>query len=63
MDVVLHCNGDLAEMRSLLPAVPVLSGAAAERWVRAEAMRHAPEPADIAALTTRLAEFLGMAQA
>ncbi|WP_434622237.1 beta-N-acetylhexosaminidase [Azospirillum sp. B2RO_4] len=63
MDVVLHCNGDLAEMRSLTDAVPVLSGAAAERWARAEAMRHAPEPADIAALTTRLAELLGTAQA
>lgn len=63
MDVVLHCNGDLAEMRSLIDAVPVLSGAAAERWARAEAMRHAPEPADIAALTTRLAELLGTAQA
>ncbi len=62
MDVVLHCNGDLDEMRSLLGAVPVLSGAAAERWARAEAMRHAPEPADIAALTNRLAELLGTAQ-
>ena len=63
MDVVLHCNGDLDEMRSLIGAVPVLSGAAAERWARAEAMRHAPEPADIAALTNRLAELLGTAQA
>ncbi|MFX6096655.1 hypothetical protein ABTF19_19160, partial [Acinetobacter baumannii] len=62
-DVVLHCNGDLDEMRSVLGAVPLLSGAAAERWARAEAMRHAPEPADIAALTNRLAELLGTAQA
>ncbi|WP_377810848.1 beta-N-acetylhexosaminidase [Azospirillum sp. A29] len=62
MDVVLHCNGDLAEMRSILGAVPLLSGVAAERWARAEAMRHAPEAADIAALTNRLAELLGTAQ-
>ena len=62
MDVVLHCNGDLDEMRGLIGAVPVLSGAASERWARAEAMRHAPEPADIAALTNRLAELLGTAQ-
>ncbi len=34
----------------------------AERWARAEAMRHAPEAADIAALTNRLAELLGTAQ-
>nr|WP_086935437.1 beta-N-acetylhexosaminidase [Azospirillum sp. B510] len=62
MDVVLHCNGDLAEMRSIVGAVPALSGLAAERWARAEALRHPPEPADIAALTNRLAELLGTAR-
>ena len=62
MDVVLHCNGDLAERRSILGAIPLLSGVAAERWARAEAMRHAPEAADIAVLTNQLAELLGTAQ-
>ncbi|MBP2303177.1 beta-N-acetylhexosaminidase [Azospirillum picis] len=63
MDVVLHCNGDLEEMRSLVGTVPVLSGEAAARWHRAEAMRHPPEPADIPALTHRLAELIGTAAA
>lgn len=63
MDVVLHCNGDLDEMRALLGAVPALDGVAAERWARAEAMRHAPDPVDISAMTNRLAELLGTGQA
>ncbi len=37
-DIVLHCNGDMAEMRDVAAAVPVLSGRAAERAERARAI-------------------------
>ena len=48
-DVVLHCNGDLAEMTAVAGAAPMLSGAAAKRAEAALAMRKAPEEFDIEA--------------
>lgn len=45
-DAVLHCNGDLAEMRAIAEAVPRLAGASLSRAVAAEAMRRAPQPFD-----------------
>jgi beta-N-acetylhexosaminidase len=38
-DVVLHCNGDLAEMQAVAAAVPTLTGAAAQRADAALARR------------------------
>lgn len=49
-DLVLHCNGDLAEMQSLMDSCPVLSGAAALRSAAALARRCPPDDADLAAL-------------
>jgi beta-N-acetylhexosaminidase len=46
-DVVLHCNGDLAEMTAVAGEAPVLSGAAARRADAALAARLAPEDFDV----------------
>ncbi|MEJ2625537.1 MAG: glycoside hydrolase family 3 N-terminal domain-containing protein [Pseudolabrys sp.] len=48
-DLVLHCNGDLAEMVQVAGAVPELSGEAAARAERALNARHAGEDFDVAA--------------
>ena len=45
-DVVLHCNGDLAEMTAVAGAVPELTGEAARRADAALAARSAPEEFD-----------------
>jgi len=47
-DVVLHCNGDLAEMLQVAGAVPALTGEAATRAEAALARRAAPEDFDVA---------------
>lgn len=61
-DVVLHCNGEMAEMREVAAVVPALSDAAALRWERAEALRQASQPmateSEVAALSARLAALL-----
>jgi beta-N-acetylhexosaminidase len=49
-DLVLHCNGELAEMRAVAAAVPVLEGAAAARAQAALARRTRGPERDIAAL-------------
>ncbi len=48
-DLVLHCNGDLAEMTAVAGSVPELSGAALARAEAALAARSAPEQFDVAA--------------
>jgi len=58
-DIVLHCNGDLDEMRAVAAVVPPMSDAALQRWARARAMAGRPQPADMVDLTARLAELLG----
>ena len=45
-DVVLHCNGDLDEMREVAAETPELSGKALERARRALASRKPPQPFD-----------------
>jgi beta-N-acetylhexosaminidase len=45
-DVVLHCNGQLDEMREVAGSVPVLAGAAEVRARKALAARRSPEPFD-----------------
>ncbi|MEM7212976.1 MAG: hypothetical protein AAF479_13975 [Pseudomonadota bacterium] len=42
-DVVLHCSGDMDEMRDLAPSMPTLQGDALRRAERAEAARTAPQ--------------------
>ncbi len=47
-DLVLHCNGDLAEMRALAGACPLLDGPSRTRAEAALAERHpAPDPLDL----------------
>ncbi len=60
-DVVLHCNGDMAEMVEIAEAATEMSEAAAERLMRALARLQSPESApdsiDKEAALKRLAEF------
>ncbi len=48
-DVVLHCNGEMAQMREVAARVPVLSGEAARRAAAALAARRPAQPIDMAA--------------
>ena len=48
-DVVLHCNGDLAEMTAVAGATPMLAGAAAKRADAALSQRAAPQDFDVEA--------------
>lgn len=55
-DLVLHCNGDMADMRKVASAVRPLAGQAERRAVAAEAfVRPAGESADIDALRSEFA--------
>lgn len=47
-DLVLHCNGDLAEMREVADHCRPLAGDALRRALRAEAMRRRPAVLDVA---------------
>ena len=49
-DLVLHCNGDPAEMEALTQVCPVLDGAAQARCDAALAARRASDTADLVAL-------------
>jgi beta-N-acetylhexosaminidase len=60
-DVVLHCNGNLDEMREVARETPVLSGKALERAKRALASRKAPQPFDRVAARAELDELVGRA--
>jgi len=57
-DVVLHCNGDLAEMTAVAGAAPMLTGEAAKRAEAALAMRKAPEDFDVEAARAVFAETI-----
>ncbi len=58
-DLVLHCNGDRAEMDAVVAASGRMTNAARRRGDRALAQRHAPEEADMDALAAELAELIG----
>ncbi len=45
-DVVLHCNGDMAEMEAVAAAVPIIAGAAARRAAAALAAKRQATPID-----------------
>jgi beta-N-acetylhexosaminidase len=53
-DVVLHCNGDMAEMQPLMEAIGLMSAAAQTRAEAALRARRRPEPVDIPALKAQL---------
>lgn len=52
-DIVLHCNGDAAEMAAAAGACGRLSGAARARAEAVDALPRRAEPADLAALEAR----------
>jgi beta-N-acetylhexosaminidase len=60
-DMVLHCNGDLDEMREVARETPVLSGKALDRAKRALASRNPPQPLDRTAARAELDELIGRA--
>lgn len=57
-DVALHCNGDLAEMRTVRAAAGPMSTAAQTRWERASALRQPPRPFDSVAALAELSTLL-----
>ncbi|MES1156091.1 MAG: glycoside hydrolase family 3 N-terminal domain-containing protein, partial [Pseudorhodoplanes sp.] len=60
-DVVLHCNGDMAEMTEVAEASPVLAGEAARRADAALALRMAPESIDLREARSRFSSMIGLA--
>ena len=58
-DLVLHCNGDMEEMRDVASEVKNLEGAALKRSAQALSHLSAPSPFDPAAAEARLALLLG----
>jgi beta-N-acetylhexosaminidase len=48
-DMILHCNGQMPEMREVAAAVPVLTGEAARRATAVLATKRPEKPIDIAA--------------
>ncbi|MGG7644007.1 beta-N-acetylhexosaminidase [Rhodovulum sp. YNF3179] len=56
-DMILHCNGDMAEMEAVAAAAGPLSEPAALRAARAVSARRPPEPADLDLLD---AEYRGL---
>lgn len=58
-DIVLHCSGDLAEMRSAAAGVPELSGPRRDRFEAALAVRSRRDDYDRDAAEAALAEVLG----
>lgn len=57
-DLVLHCNGDAAEMEAVMDGCRDLAGKALARAERALAARRAPDTVDISALEAELAALL-----
>ncbi|MBV5264987.1 beta-N-acetylhexosaminidase [Pinisolibacter aquiterrae] len=58
-DLVLHCNGDLAEMTAVAAACRPLEGRARERADRAAAMRRPVESFDVEAARAQFARLTG----
>lgn len=57
-DVVLHCNGLMAEMQAIAAAVRPLTEVAQERVAQAARRRRRPQPFDVAAAVSRVDEML-----
>lgn len=60
-DAVLHCSGDLAEMRTIAAAMPPLSAAARQRFAAVRAKMRRPAAFDLAAADERLSALLARA--
>jgi beta-N-acetylhexosaminidase len=61
-DVVIHCSGNLAEMREIARVIPILGSAALKRIARAEAVRKSARPRrfDADAKTSELMQLLAI---
>lgn len=59
-DVVLHCNGDMAEMEAVADAATPLADASHRRWERALTMLRPPQRLDPAGARARLEKLLGL---
>lgn len=57
-DLILHCNGDLGEMRNLAEHLPPMCEAAKTRALRALALRPRHQKIDIAALKAEFADLI-----
>jgi len=57
-DMSLHCNGELAEMREVAAAVPVLAGAAAHRAEAALNAKRPPAPIDLTSSRATFARLM-----
>lgn len=57
-DLILHCNGELAEMQEVAASCPELDGAARVRTARALASRRQPEAIDVAAARAELMQLV-----
>lgn len=60
-DLVLHCNGDMAEMQKVAAAAKPLDDAASERLARAAHSVRTPVPLDVGAAVATLATWIGAA--
>jgi len=58
-DVVLHCNGTLAERQAVAAAAGEMRASAQDRAKRALAARRTPDPVDISALAAQLDALTG----
>ena len=58
-DVILHCNGNMAEMDDVAAHTPLLTGLGGERAARAEAQRGGAEEIDLDAAEARYTELTG----
>ena len=57
-DLVLHCNGELAEMQEVAANCPELDGPAGQRTARALASRRAPDAIDLDAARAEFAQLV-----
>ena len=57
-DIILHCNGRMAEMSEVAASAPGVAGATARRAASALAARRAPAPFDIAAARTQFRHLM-----
>jgi beta-N-acetylhexosaminidase len=57
-DLILHCNGELAEMQEVAASCPELGGAARVRTARALASRRRPEAIDVEAARAELVQLV-----
>ena len=62
-DLVLHCNGDMAEMHGIAEALSPMSEAAARRMAKIHASRLMVKPFDVAEAEHRLNEAVAVARA